>query len=144
MILSPSFSPSSSWQGSPAPEPAPGVVDSGTIEEYCNIFSGDWAYDPEAAYYTNNTCLDIDIGRDCLGNQRLNTEYLKWKWRPYGCVLPRFDPKAFLEMVRGKSLGFVGDSLSRNQMESLVCLLSAVSLNNNKNLYIYLSFTQLD
>lgn len=54
-------------------------------------------------------------------------EFLKWRWKPDGCELPLFDPVAFLEIVRGKSIAFVGDSLARNQMQSLICLLSKVS-----------------
>ncbi|CAH9088739.1 unnamed protein product [Cuscuta epithymum] len=53
--------------------------------------------------------------------------YLKWRWKPDGCELPIFDPHEFLELVRGKSLAFVGDSIARNHMQSLVCLLSRVA-----------------
>ena len=40
-------------------------------------------------------------------------------------MLPPFAPAEFLEMVRGRHVAFVGDSLARNQCESLVCLLSS-------------------
>ncbi|KAF3452080.1 hypothetical protein FNV43_RR08176 [Rhamnella rubrinervis] len=50
--------------------------------------------------------------------------FLNWGWKPKECELPRFDPKAFLEMVCGKKMAFVGDSVSRNHMESLLGLLS--------------------
>ncbi|ONK79411.1 uncharacterized protein A4U43_C01F6080 [Asparagus officinalis] len=35
-----------------------------------------------------------------------------------------FDPELFLSIARGKKLMFIGDSLARNMMESLLCLLS--------------------
>ncbi|KAM7278482.1 hypothetical protein ACFE04_005616 [Oxalis oulophora] len=57
---------------------------------------------------------------------RPDTDYMKWRWKPNGCDMPVFDPAQFLEIVRGKSLAFVGDSLARNQMQSLVCLLSGI------------------
>ncbi|KAF5958456.1 hypothetical protein HYC85_005681 [Camellia sinensis] len=58
---------------------------------------------------------------------RLDTEFLKWRWKPDECELPMFDGAEFLEIVRGKSMAFIGDSLSRNQIQSLVCLLASVS-----------------
>ena len=40
----------------------------------------------------------------------------------------RFDAKLFMERLRNKRFMFVGDSLNRNQWESMVCLVqSAVS-----------------
>lgn len=35
----------------------------------------------------------------------------------------RFDGRILLQKLRGKSVMFVGDSLSRNQWESLICML---------------------
>ncbi|KAF5941334.1 hypothetical protein HYC85_022501 [Camellia sinensis] len=56
---------------------------------------------------------------------------MKWRWKPDDCELPLFDAARFLEIVRGKSMAFVGDSLARNQMQSLGCMLSSVSTKIN-------------
>ncbi|KAG9139279.1 hypothetical protein Leryth_011280 [Lithospermum erythrorhizon] len=57
---------------------------------------------------------------------RPDTGFMKWRWKPDACDLPIFNPFQFLEIVRGKSLAFVGDSVGRNQMQSLICMLSRV------------------
>ncbi|KAK4386563.1 protein trichome birefringence-like 37 [Sesamum angolense] len=43
------------------------------------------------------------------------------------CSLPRFDGAGFLRRWKGKKMMFVGDSLSLNQWNSLVCMLHAAA-----------------
>ncbi|PQQ09554.1 hypothetical protein Pyn_00565 [Prunus yedoensis var. nudiflora] len=53
---------------------------------------------------------------------------MKWRWKPDACCeLPLFDATQFLELVRGKSLAFLGDSVGKNQMQSLLRLLASVT-----------------
>ncbi|KAF5456992.1 hypothetical protein F2P56_021132 [Juglans regia] len=92
----------------------------------CDIFSGEWIPNPKAPYYTNTSCWAIHEHQNCMKYGRPDTEFMKWRWKPSGCNLPIFNPAQFLELVRGKSLAFVGDSVGRNQMQSLICLLSRV------------------
>ncbi|CAL5370784.1 unnamed protein product [Camellia sinensis] len=92
--------------------------------EKCDIFSGSWVPDPDGPYYTNMTCREIQEHQNCIKFGRPDSEYLKWRWKPDGCELPMFDPYQFMELMRGKSLAFVGDSVARNHMQSLICLLS--------------------
>lgn len=92
----------------------------------CDIFSGEWVPNPDAPYYTNKTCWAIHEHQNCMKYGRPDSEFMKWKWKPDGCDLPVFNPAQFLELVRDKSLAFVGDSVGRNQMQSLICLLSRV------------------
>jgi hypothetical protein len=83
--------------------------------------------DPDAPYYTNHTCKVIHEHYDCMRYGKPDLGFVNWRWRPDGCDLPRFNPWRFLHMMRGKSLAFVGDSLGRNQKDSLICLLTTVS-----------------
>ncbi|KAM1954446.1 hypothetical protein EV1_023618 [Malus domestica] len=92
----------------------------------CDIFTGEWVPNPEAPYYTNTTCWAIHEHQNCMKYGRPDAEFMKWKWKPDECELPVFNPAQFLELVRGKSMAFVGDSVGRNQMQSLICLLSRV------------------
>ncbi|CAI9109974.1 OLC1v1009923C1 [Oldenlandia corymbosa var. corymbosa] len=95
-------------------------------EGECDLFSGQWVPNPDGPYYTNTTCWAIQEHQNCMKFGRPETGFLKWRWKPDGCELPIFDPNQFLEMVRGKSIAFVGDSVARNHMQSLICLLSKV------------------
>ncbi|KAL1361077.1 hypothetical protein HN51_006441 [Arachis hypogaea] len=95
-----------------------------TSVKKCDIFSGEWVPNPKAPYYTNKTCWAIHEHQNCMKYGRPDSEFMKWRWKPNGCDLPVFNPFQFLELVRGKSLAFVGDSVGRNQMQSMICLLS--------------------
>ncbi|XP_028784433.1 protein trichome birefringence-like 19 [Neltuma alba] len=90
----------------------------------CDIFSGEWVPNPKAPYYTNTSCWAIHEHQNCMKYGRPDTEFMKWRWKPNDCELPIFNPFQFLDIMRGKSMAFVGDSVGRNQMQSLVCLLS--------------------
>ncbi|CAI9758739.1 unnamed protein product [Fraxinus pennsylvanica] len=96
-------------------------------EHKCNIFQGDWIPFPEGPYYTNETICVIDDRQNCMKFGRPDSNFMKWRWKPSECELTLFDAKRFLELVRGKTLAFVGDSLARNQMQSLVCLLASAA-----------------
>jgi hypothetical protein len=98
-----------------------------TTTAACDVAKGEWVPDPAAPYYSNATCPFIDSRQDCMryGKPELES-ILRWRWQPNGCDLPRFDAAAFLRLVRHKSMAFVGDSVARNHMQSLMCLLSKV------------------
>ncbi|XP_058732099.1 protein trichome birefringence-like 24 [Vicia villosa] len=92
----------------------------------CDYFDGDWVRNPLGPMYTNETCDLIESHQNCMKNGRPDREFLYWKWAPRDCELPVFDPKRFLEMMRGKIWALIGDSISRNHVQSLLCMLSKV------------------
>lgn len=103
------------------------VVENQTTTTNCNnLFSGKWVPYLGQPYY-NETCPFITEKQNCLIHGRPDSDFLKWRWKPDDCELPLFDAKVFLKIVKGKSMAFVGDSIGRNQMESLLCLLNSVS-----------------
>ncbi|KAF3441450.1 hypothetical protein FNV43_RR15364 [Rhamnella rubrinervis] len=104
------------------------------IEESCDLFTGHWFQELRRSLYTNSSCAMISDSKNCFKNGREDNEFLNWRWKPNECELPRFDPKAFLEMVH------VGDSVSRNHMESLLCLLSPVSFTQLFFFALYAQF----
>ncbi|KAL6576704.1 hypothetical protein OROMI_010980 [Orobanche minor] len=99
----------------------------------CDLFKGEWIRDERGSMYTNCSCKTIPYRRNCFLHGRKDGDFVQWRWKPEECELPRFDPRMFLSIVRGKTMAFVGDSLSKNQMDSLLCLLS--SEETPRNLY---------
>lgn len=97
-----------------------------TDTDKCDYFSGDWVPNPLGPVYTNESCNLIESHQDCLKNGRPDREFLFWRWAPRDCDLPRFDPHKFLNMMRNKAWALIGDSISRNHVQSLLCMLSTV------------------
>ncbi|KAF3452692.1 hypothetical protein FNV43_RR03125 [Rhamnella rubrinervis] len=89
----------------------------------CDLYMGTWVRDEEYPIYKPGSCPYVDEAFDCQSNGRRDAEYLKWRWKPDGCDLPRFNATDFLVRLRGKNLMLVGDSMNRNQFESILCLL---------------------
>ncbi|PIN26541.1 hypothetical protein CDL12_00711 [Handroanthus impetiginosus] len=92
--------------------------------ESCHLFIGDWVRDFDGPMYTNTTCFTIEAPQNCIKNGRPDLDYIYWRWKPRDCSLPKLDPKKFLKIMRDKSLAFIGDSIMRNHVQSLLCILS--------------------
>ncbi|KAL7138131.1 hypothetical protein ABFS83_10G142500 [Erythranthe nasuta] len=104
----------------------PGIfIDTAVMEKLrnCDVYKGKWVRDDGYPHYKPGSCPYVDDGFDCQGNGRPDSDYLKWRWQPDDCDLPRFNATDFLVRLRGKRLMLVGDSMNRNQFESLLCLL---------------------
>ncbi|XP_028801932.1 protein ALTERED XYLOGLUCAN 4-like [Neltuma alba] len=99
-------------------------------ETPCDYFNGKWVRDNRGPLYNGTTCGTIKEGQNCISHGRPDTGYLYWRWKPTHCDLARFEPQSFLQLVRHKHLAFVGDSMARNQLESLLCMLATVSTPN--------------
>ncbi|ONK56530.1 uncharacterized protein A4U43_C10F9750 [Asparagus officinalis] len=98
----------------------PGLVDR---DEKCDVFEGSWVRDGNYPLYNSSECPFAERGFNCLANGRKDTEYQKWRWKPKRCDVPRFNASEILERLRDKRVVFVGDSMSRTQWESLICML---------------------
>nr|XP_043625188.1 protein trichome birefringence-like 25 isoform X2 [Erigeron canadensis] len=100
------------------------AVRQGSIE--CDIFSGEWVGDSTGPRYTNHSCNTIEHHQNCMKNGRPDTDYIYWRWSPFDCNISTFDPNMFLRFMRNKAMAFIGDSISRNHVQSLLCILSQV------------------
>ncbi|OMO75677.1 hypothetical protein CCACVL1_16100 [Corchorus capsularis] len=94
------------------------------IMSHCRLFDGKWVRDDSYPLYAPGSCPYIDESFNCFVNGRPDRGYEKYRWQPNGCNLPRLNAKHMLELLRGKRVAFVGDSLGRNMYESLVCILT--------------------
>lgn len=102
------------------------VAESMESEGQCSLFSGEWVPHKEEPLYTYKSCSFIEDHQNCLKNGRPDTGYLYWRWKPHFCESPRPDLGKFLELMRNKHWAFIGDSISRNHVQSFLCVLSTV------------------
>ncbi|RLN13468.1 hypothetical protein C2845_PM09G14940 [Panicum miliaceum] len=122
----------------------------------CDLFQGSWVADKSYPLYDASACPFVSDVFNCRRNGRPDDAYLKFRWSPANCRLPcyesitcaqlagqckpviaharrrlspacRFDGADFLRRWRGKTVMFVGDSLSMNQWVSLACMLHAAA-----------------
>lgn len=102
--------------------------------EKCDVFEGNWVRDDSYPLYNSSLCPFAERGFNCMANGRKDTEYQKWRWKPKNCDVPKFNVSEILGRLRGKRVVFVGDSMSRTQWESLICMLMT-GVSDPKSVY---------
>ncbi|KAK8594097.1 hypothetical protein V6N13_125907 [Hibiscus sabdariffa] len=111
------------------------VHQSGDLVPKCNVFYGNWIPDESYPLYNASQCPFAERGFDCVANGRRDRGYQKWRWKPKNCEIPRFNVHEILGKLRGKRIAFVGDSLSRTQWESLICILMQGVQDKRRDVY---------
>uniref|UniRef100_A0A0D9WQT1 Uncharacterized protein n=1 Tax=Leersia perrieri TaxID=77586 RepID=A0A0D9WQT1_9ORYZ len=69
----------------------------------CDLFRGEWVPDSSGPAYTNASCRFIETPQNCMTNGRPDTGYLYWRWKPYGCDVPRFQVEEPTEVYHDKT-----------------------------------------
>ncbi|TQD80234.1 hypothetical protein C1H46_034215 [Malus baccata] len=56
----------------------------------CDVSHGNWVFDDSYPLYAAPSCPFIEKEFDCVGNGRPDKNYLKYRWQPFACSLPRY------------------------------------------------------
>jgi hypothetical protein len=56
----------------------------------CDVFSGRWVRDESYGFYPPKSCALIDDDFNCHKNGRPDSDFLRWRWQPHGCDIPRY------------------------------------------------------
>ncbi|XP_022154657.1 protein trichome birefringence-like 16 isoform X2 [Momordica charantia] len=94
-------------------------------DQACNYAKGKWVVDEKQPLYSGFGCKQWLSGMwACRLTQRTDFAYEKLRWQPKGCEMERFKGSEFLKRMQDKTLAFVGDSLGRQQFQSLMCMVT--------------------
>ncbi|XP_025644554.2 protein trichome birefringence-like 16 [Arachis hypogaea] len=96
-----------------------------TNNEDCNYAKGKWVIDNHRPLYSGFGCKRWLSGSwACRLTQRTDFAYENLRWQPKDCELEEFQGSKFLTRMQHKTLAFVGDSLGRQQFQSLMCMIT--------------------
>ncbi|XP_024032655.1 protein trichome birefringence-like 16, partial [Morus notabilis] len=91
----------------------------------CNYAKGKWVLDHNQSLYSGFGCKQwLSWMWACRLTRRTDFAYEKLRWQPKDCELENFEGSKFLKRMQNKTLAFVGDSLGRQQFQSLMCMIT--------------------
>ncbi|KNA16841.1 hypothetical protein SOVF_085550 [Spinacia oleracea] len=98
---------------------------SSSDNKVCNYAKGRWAVNKKRPLYSGFKCKQwLSDMWACRLTQRPDFGYESYKWQPANCDMPDFERSAFLKRMQDKTIAFVGDSLGRQQFQSLMCMVT--------------------
>lgn len=93
--------------------------------EDCNYAKGRWVADSRRPLYSGSGCKQWLSGMwACRLTQRTDFSFEGYRWQPKDCQMPEFDRFTFLQRMQDKTIAFIGDSLGRQQFQSMMCMAS--------------------
>ncbi|QCE13584.1 protein trichome birefringence-like 16 [Vigna unguiculata] len=101
-------------------------LDNATENRVCNLAKGKWVPDNRRPLYSGFECKQwLSEMWACRLTQRTDFAYERLRWQPKDCQVEEFEGSKFLRRMQHKTLAFVGDSLGRQQFQSLMCMITA-------------------
>lgn len=102
-----------------------GHVISSSKTKVCNYAKGRWVADSRRPLYSGFRCKQwLSKMWACRLTQRKDFSYEGYRWQPENCDMPKFEQSTFLKRMQDKTIAFIGDSLGRQQFQSLMCMAS--------------------
>lgn len=91
----------------------------------CNYAKGKWVADSRRPLYSGFGCKQwVSEMWTCRANKRMDSAYESYRWQPKDCEMPEFEGSKFLARMQHKTIAFVGDSLGRQQFQSMMCMIT--------------------
>ncbi|GAB2267526.1 hypothetical protein Dimus_002506 [Dionaea muscipula] len=92
----------------------------------CNYAKGKWVADNSRPFYSGSGCKKWLSGMwACRLTNRPDFSFEKFRWQPQDCDMEEFEGSKFLRRMQDTTLAFIGDSLGRQQFQSLMCMITA-------------------
>jgi len=89
----------------------------------CNLAKGEWVEDKKRPLYSGFECKQwLSNIFSCRVMGRPDFSFEGYRWQPEGCNIPEFNRVNFLRRMQNKTIAFIGDSLGREQFQSLMCM----------------------
>ncbi|XP_021811928.1 protein trichome birefringence-like 14 isoform X2 [Prunus avium] len=102
-----------------------GNMQSSYQTEACNYAKGRWVADSRRPLYSGLKCKQwLSEMWACRLTQRTDFSFEGYRWKPMNCEMPDFERSTFLRRMQDKTIAFIGDSLGRQQFQSLMCMAS--------------------
>ncbi|XP_045813517.1 protein trichome birefringence-like 14 isoform X2 [Trifolium pratense] len=103
-----------------------------TENKDCNYAKGKWVPDNKRPLYSGFRCKQwLSSMWACRMMQRTDFTYENLRWQPKDCQMEEFEGSKFLRRMQNKTLAFVGDSLGRQQFQSLMCMVTGGKETND-------------
>ncbi|CAD5188212.1 protein trichome birefringence-like 14 isoform X1 [Musa acuminata AAA Group] len=91
----------------------------------CNYAKGKWVADNRRPLYSGHGCKQwLSPMWACRLMKRTDFSYESFRWQPQGCEMPEFSGSKFLKRMQNRTIALVGDSLGRQQFQSLMCMIT--------------------